>query len=183
MTTILISDLRVRGACEGDLRKLEGLYPSGIVTLHPSELATLLAANINILWGTTLLPEASQIALAKQWFDRALAGQSRSWKTPLRGLIDVPGPAATAIQHVADRLVDRAAAATDLDRGIEGVGYAYATVVKKISEGGSNNKSAALLAQWTAVCAALVEAGDKNTILDELKNDVLTKLDQDGVAP
>jgi hypothetical protein len=185
--TLSIDALEQHGACKPDCIALREIFPSGTVVFDMSYYPQVRDLKINVFWGTPLLTKPVQLALALAWYDRALNGQTPTWKAALRALVATPDAGAASTQ-LGLRLADRRAAdpKNELETAMAGVGYAAAAAAGKFAESpidpARTQSAMIVLSQWCARCAALIETGVMDTVLDELQSSIWQALTDHGAT-
>jgi hypothetical protein len=184
--TISIDQLRTRGACKPECDGLAILFPAGEVLFDQMYFQTLVQSGINLMWGAAILAPGHRTELALSWFDRAIALGSPDWKDPIRALVATPEGTQASAQLVL-RLADRRAATPEdaVAVGLAGLGYAASAYAVKMADQPNPTQvhaSMALLATWSAQCAAIHESLPKATVVEQLQQDVWSKLIQYGAA-
>ena len=185
--TLSINKLEACGACARECILLKQAFPNGTIVFDMAEYSKVSERGVNVIWAAPLLPIDRQKELALAWYDRATAGQSPSWKSEMRVLIDTPN-ATNGAAELAVRLDERRAAPAEDELGtaLAGVGYAAASFSVKYAEvplDKSRLQSAmAVLAQWCARAAAHIESTTFDAVMADFQRDTYAKLSQYGAT-
>jgi hypothetical protein len=185
--TLRIDDIARVGACAPHCIKLREIFPDGTIVFDMANYPQIRDKQVNVMWATPLLSRPIQLGLAKAWYDRALAGSSPSWKTPLRTLVDTP-EANSASSQLSSRLAERRTtdATNALATAVAGVGYAAAAVAVKFAEvpvdTARTMAAMVVLSQWCAQAASINESKTMEEVLDELQASVFKALEDHGAT-